>query len=115
LSETDETTGGRTVNCDVAVPFNTAVIVGVVAEATAVVVTVKLAIVAPAATRTLAGTVAEGRLLCSVTTAPPAGAGLFNVTVPVEELLPVTITGFIATAAIDDAAVIVSVPVCDPL
>lgn len=50
-----------------------------------------VAVVAFAATVTFAGTVATvGLLLVSATTAPPAGAGPFNVIVPDEELPPVT-------------------------
>src|SRR5438445_5408590 len=55
--------------------------------ATALVVTVNVTLVAPTGTVTLAGTVAAELLLDSVTCAPPAGAGPFSVTVPVE--LPV--------------------------
>src|SRR2546428_10447125 len=61
--------------------------------ATALVVTLKLALVPPAGTVTLAGTTAAGSLLESVTCAPPAGAGAFSVTVPVEGLPPVTLVG----------------------
>ena len=56
-------------------------IVTEVGAATAVVVIVNTGeAVTPAATVTEAGTVALGSLLDSVTTAPPAGAGLFSVT-----------------------------------
>ena len=62
---------------------------------TALVVTVNVTLVAPTGTVTLAGTVAAAVLsLDSVTCAPPAGAGPFSVTVPVELLPPVTVVGF---------------------
>ena len=54
----------------------------------------KLALVAPAATVTLAGTVATPVLLLDrLTTAPPLGAAALSVTVPVDELPPVTLDG----------------------
>jgi len=65
--------------------------------ATAVVVTVKVAVVAPAATGTLAGTVAAALLLDRVTVSPPVGAALPKVTVPVDEVPPVTEVGFSVT------------------
>src|SRR3989449_4092459 len=61
--------------------------------ATALVLRLKLALVPPGETVTLAGTTAAGLLLESVTCAPPAGAGAFSVTVPVEGLPPVTLVG----------------------
>ena len=63
------------------------------------VVMVKVAVVAPAATVTLAGTVVLLLLSDNVTTDPPLGAGPFRVTVPVEELPPVTVAGFRLTEA----------------
>jgi len=57
--------------------------------ATGFVDTVKVAVVAFAATVTLAGTVAtDVLLLLSTTTAPDEGAGPFSVTVPADELPP---------------------------
>jgi len=89
-----ETIGGSTVSVAVRVapPEDAERVTGVDA-ATAPVVTLNVALVAPAATVTLAGTDAAGLLLESVTCAPPAGAGPFSVTVPVEEPPPVTLVG----------------------
>ena len=63
---------------------------------TALVLTVNVALLAPAATVTLAGTVAvDVLLLVRVTAAPPVGAGPLSVTVPVEDCAPpVTVVGF---------------------
>ena len=56
--------------------------------------TLKFAEVAPAGTVTLTGTVATaGSLLRSGIVTPPAGAAAFRVTVPVEELPPITLVG----------------------
>jgi hypothetical protein len=65
----------------------------VVDAATALVLTVNVALVAPTATVTLAGTLAAALLLESATCAPPDGAGPLSVTVPVEEFPPVTLVG----------------------
>src|SRR5712692_9819708 len=63
--------------------------------ATALVLIANVALVAPAATVTLDGTLAAAVLLLeSVTCAPPAGAAPLNVTVPIEEFPPVTPVGF---------------------
>src|SRR5437762_11453705 len=62
---------------------------------TAVVLTVKVAVVLAAGTVTVEGTLAAALLLESVTCAPPAGAGPLSVTVPVEDCVPpVTLVGF---------------------
>ena len=54
----------------------------------------KVAVVPPPGTVTLAGTVAAPVLLLdSDTTAPPLGAGPLSVTVPLDELPPVTLDG----------------------
>jgi hypothetical protein len=66
----------------------------VVRSSTGFVVTVTVAVVAPAGTVTLAGTAAaDGLELASATTAPPAGAGLFSLTVAVDGEPPVTLVG----------------------
>jgi len=66
---------------------------------TALVLTVNVALLAPAATVTLAGTVAvDVLLLVRVTAVPPVGAGPLSVTVPVEGDPPVTLAGLSAIA-----------------
>lgn len=67
--------------------------------ATALVLTVNAALVAPAATITLEGTLAAVVLLLeSVTCAPPVGAGPLSVTLPVEDCAPpTTLIGFSVT------------------
>jgi hypothetical protein len=87
--------GGATVSeADRVVPLYDPEMVTEVNESTALVLTVKLALVAPAATVTLAGTVATPVLLLDrLTTTPPLGAAALSVTVPVDELPPVTLDG----------------------
>ena len=78
---------------------------------TALVVTVKVAVVLPAGTVTLASTVAtDVLLLVRVTTAPPDGAGPVKITVPVDEVPPFTEAGLRLTE-VSVAAVTVKVVV----
>ena len=95
-SELNPTASGVTVRGAVRVtPPYTAEIVTAVEPDTGLVVTANVALVAPAATVTLAGTLAaEMLLLDNDTSAPPAGAGPLSVTVPVERLPPTTLEGF---------------------
>jgi len=88
--------GGVTVSCAVLTgPPPIAVIVTVVVDVvTELVATVNVAVVPPAGTVTLTGTVAAAVLLLdSVTTAPRDGAAALSVTVPVDALPPVTLAG----------------------
>jgi hypothetical protein len=93
------------------------VIVTAVDALTALVLTVKPALVAPAGIVTLLGTLAIPPLLLdSATTAPPAGAGPLSVTVPVEFCVPpTTLVGFnvneVSVGAGGGAGVTVSVAV----
>ena len=66
-----------------------------VGAVTALVLTVNVALVAAAAIVTLEGTVAtDVSLLESATCVPPDGAGPLSVTVPLDELPPITLVGF---------------------
>jgi hypothetical protein len=88
--------GGVTVSeADLLTPPYDAEMVTVVDAVTGLVLAVKVAVVAPAGTATLEGTLAAPLLLESATCAPPAGAGLLSVTVPVEDCTPpITLVGF---------------------
>ena len=67
-------------------------------DATGEVAIVKVTVVAPAATVTLAGTCAAAvLLLVRVTTAPPDGAGPVKVTVPIDDVPPMTEVGLRVT------------------
>jgi len=77
---------------------------------TGLVDTVKVAVVAFAATVTLAGTVATKLLLLlSATTAPDDEAGPFSVSVPVDELLPITDGGLIVRALTPGGVMVIPV------
>lgn len=103
--------GVVTVSVAVRATPSVAVIVTEALEATGLVVMVKEAVVAFAGTVTLVGTRAAAVLLLErVTTAPPDGAGPLRVTVPVEEVPPITEVGLTVTA-LAVAAVTVSVAV----
>src|SRR3979490_1202253 len=92
FSVSEETTGsggGVTVSvADLVRPPEAAEMGAGVAAVTTVLLTVKFAVVAPAGTATLEGTLAAPLLLESATCAPPAGAGPLNVTAPVEDFTP---------------------------
>ena len=109
--------GGFTVSTAVSVtPAKTAEMVADVEAVTDVVVTVKLALVAPAGTVTLAGTVVALEFSESDTAAPPLGAAALKVTVAVEELPPTTVVGLSdkaeSVAPVDPGGLIVSVALC---
>src|SRR5215203_2740586 len=99
--------GGVTVSVALrAVPPNAPLIVRDVDAVTDVVLTVNVALKAPAGTVRLAGTVAALVLLLdSVTTAPPAGAALVRLAVPSEVLPPATLAGLSAIPASEAASV----------
>ena len=90
-------------------------IVLVVVALTVLVFTVKLALMAPAATVTLGGTVADVLLLDREMTAPPLAAGLLRVTVPVDGFPPLTLVGLTVSevrVGAEVAGVTVSTALC---
>ena len=85
---------GVTVSAALRLTPSVPVTVADVADGTVAVVTVNVPLELPAATVMLAGTVATAVLLLdSVTTEPPDGAGPLSVTVPCDEVPPVTVVG----------------------
>jgi len=81
-----------------------------VVAATELVLTVKVALLAPAGMFTLAGTVAATVLLLErVTTAPDDGAAALSVTVPWDVLPPTTLVGFSVNELTAEAVVTESV------
>ena len=112
---TELRTARFTVNGAVCVAPYVAEMVSDVFAVTGLLVTVNVAVVALAATVTLVGTCAAPVLLLdNVTTAPPAGAGPFNVTVPVEVLPPITDEGLMFSE-LSVAGVTVKPVLCVPL
>jgi hypothetical protein len=87
------TSGAVTVRMAVALEPYVAEMLAFTSAGTGTVAIENVAVVAPAATVTVEGTVAVALSLRSETIAPPAGAGLFKVTVPVEPRPPVTVDG----------------------
>lgn len=101
------------------VPLYEAEMLAEVETRTTEVLTVKVALVAPAGTVTLGGTLAALLLLLSRTCAPPAGAGPLSFTVPVEDCAPpTTLVGFSVneatvgsgTVTVRAAALLVALP-----
>ena len=80
-----------------------------VGTVTVTVLTWNVFVVAPAATVTETGTVAAALLLVSVTTAPPTGAALVSVTVPVLLVPPISTEGFIVK---EPSSVFTTSPTC---
>ena len=111
-------------------PFSLAVRVTVCAEETALAVAVKLALEAPAATVTEAGTVTAELLLARFTARPPLAAAAFSVTVqvsvagplieplaqvsPVNTGTPVPVRLTAVELPVDELLVMVSVPEAAP-
>jgi len=82
----------------VLLPASVAVTVAEALAATAVVVTLKFALVDPAGMVTVAGTVAAALLDASVMLVPPVGAALLIVTVATDVVPPTTVVGFRVSA-----------------
>jgi len=112
LKEIIVTTGGLTVRSAMSeLPASVAVIFESLLKITGNVVTLKFALVEPAGTFTLTGTVATAiLLLVKVTVTPPVGAGPVSVTVPCEVIPPATGFGFKETPP-RDGGITVRVPV----
>jgi hypothetical protein len=96
---TDLRVGGTTVNVPAFPPkLSLAVIDTLVFAPTGNVVTLNVAVVAPAATVTIGGKVVAGLLVERFNHKPPDGAGLDRLTTPVVVDPPTTVDGFIETS-----------------
>jgi hypothetical protein len=114
-STREATVGAWTVNVAVGEePLKVAWMVAVVLLATATVPMLNCALVWPAGTVTVAGTVAALLLLESVTPSPPAAAALDKVTVPVTPVPP-TVVLLLSATELTMGAVIFAVAVCEEL
>jgi len=89
-----------------------AVITAEIGLLTTRVVTVKVAVVVPAATVTDAANCTEGSLLLSITAVPPEGAAAESVTVPSEEFPPATEVGLSTKLTTVGEGTTTSVAVC---
>jgi len=90
------------------------VIVAVALLEVGVVLTVKVAVLAPAATVTVAGTVAAELEDVRLITWPPVGAAVFSVTVPVELVPPITDAGLRVTELVDGGSIVMLAPALLP-
>jgi len=94
LREIEVNAGGSTVRVAFCVtPLRLPDTVATTCDATATVVALKVALVELARIATEAGTATVVRLLESLTTNPPVGAGALRLTVPVEGVPPATVFG----------------------
>ena len=96
--------GAFTVSDVEALRRSTPEMITVVSAVTDVVVTGNVALVAPPGTVTLEGTLAAAFELNSCTTAPPPGAALCSVAVPIDEAPALTVAGDTVTEVIGGVA-----------
>jgi hypothetical protein len=115
FSVMDNTWGALMVSVAVAKPLSVAVMVEDVFAPTDVVLTVKFAVAAPVGTVTVAGVEAEPPLAERLTTVPEPVAGLFSVTVPVDDWLPVIVVGLSATLAMPGELIVKVAVLVTPL
>lgn len=102
------------VSVAVCVPPSEAVMVEAVGVLTAVVAIPNVAVLCPWGTTTLCGTVADALLLERKTAAPPAGAAMLSVMVPVDDVPPATVAGLSAREETDSVGAVPQTPGVPP-